>query len=94
MTRKYHKLRKPVPTLVPIKRIETGADGYKYEVWVINKSRTIKAYRCPGCDQAIQLGTKHIVTLPIDINSNLDRRHWHTSCWNNRINRRPTRKWS
>ncbi|MGV0624501.1 hypothetical protein [Mycolicibacter minnesotensis] len=23
-----------------------------------------------------------------------DRRHWHTPCWTNRHNRRPTRKWS
>ncbi|WP_310769047.1 hypothetical protein [Mycobacterium sp. Z3061] len=76
-------------------RVETGADGYQYEVRPIPAARAVKTYRCPGCDHEIRSGTAHVVVWRIGAAAAVDdRRHWHTPCWANRANRGPTRKWS
>ncbi|HTY28503.1 MAG TPA: hypothetical protein VMD51_10220, partial [Mycobacterium sp.] len=46
-----------LPPLSGHRRIETGADGYDYEVRPIAASRAAKSYRCPGCDHEIRTGT-------------------------------------
>lgn len=45
-----------------------------------------KAYRCPGCQQQIAIGTPHLVVWPAQDPSWIEtaaesRRHWHQSCW-------------
>ncbi|HET9877565.1 MAG TPA: hypothetical protein VFQ37_17700 [Mycobacterium sp.] len=82
------------PPLPGSDRVETGPDGYPYEVRPIAGARALKTYRCPGCDHEIHSGTAHVVVWPVDSGfSGLDdRRHWHTSCWANRATRGPTRK--
>jgi hypothetical protein len=77
-------------------RVEPGPGGLDYEVRRISAARAAKIYRCPGCDHEIRLGTAHVVAWPVDTRESAveDRRHWHTSCWANRANRAPTRKWS
>lgn len=43
-------------------------------------------YRCPGCDHEIRAGTPHLVVVPDgDVEG---RRHWHTPCWRQEVNRR------
>ncbi|MGV0837823.1 hypothetical protein [Mycolicibacterium thermoresistibile] len=81
----------PLPT-----RVETGPDGYPYEVRPISATRAVKTYRCPGCDHEIRSGTAHLVVWPADIGERAvdERRHWHTPCWQHRNTRQPTRKWS
>ncbi|WP_396893179.1 hypothetical protein [[Mycobacterium] wendilense] len=78
------------------RRIETGADGYDYEVRVVTAARATKTYRCPGCDQEIRPGVAHVLAWPADLGESAveDRRHWHTPCWDKRANRGPTRRWS
>ncbi|WP_232295599.1 hypothetical protein [Parafrankia sp. EUN1f] len=52
------------------------------EGWVVRPvtgAATTKAYRCPGCDHLIELGTPHRVVWPVGALD--DRRHWHTPCW-------------
>jgi hypothetical protein len=80
----------------PLRRVETGPDGYEYEVRPIAAARALKTYRCPGCDHEIRSGTAHVVVWLADSTEAAveDRRHWHTPCWANRANRGPTRKWS
>jgi hypothetical protein len=46
-----------------------------------------KAYRCPGCDQEIYPGVAHVVVWPEHASAD-DRRHWHTVCWERRLQRR------
>ncbi|MUL83263.1 MULTISPECIES: hypothetical protein [unclassified Mycolicibacterium] len=89
--RREHRRLAPLP---PSRRVETGPDGYDYEVRVVTASRAVKIYRCPGCDQEIRVGIAHVVVVPVDVGDVDDRRHWHTACWANRANRGPTRKWS
>ena len=81
--------------------METGPDGYPYEVRPVTGARAVKIYRCPGCDHEIRTGIPHLVVWPAaEAGSEAapggvdDRRHWHTPCWGNRDNRSPTRKWS
>lgn len=85
-----------LPPLPADRRIETGADGYDYEIRPIAAARAAKSYRCPGCDHEIRTGTAHVVVWRIDDGQAgvEDRRHWHTPCWANRAKRGPTRKWS
>ncbi|MHA7649524.1 hypothetical protein ACX9NE_07115 [Mycobacterium sp. ML4] len=89
--------RKPQPRQ-PLRlpsRVETGPDGYDYEVRPIAAARAVKTYRCPGCDHEIRSGTAHVVVWQVGISAAMDdRRHWHTPCWTHRDNRGPTRKWS
>jgi hypothetical protein len=44
--------------------------------------------RCPGCDHFISPGTVHVVAWRQTESSN-ERRHWHTSCFDKRRDRRP-----
>ncbi|WP_283615372.1 hypothetical protein [Mycolicibacterium poriferae] len=77
------------------RRVEQGADGHDYEVRSVAAARAVKVYRCPGCDHEIKPSTAHVVVWPAtDAAGVEDRRHWHTSCWANRANRGPTRRWS
>src|SRR5690349_23841300 len=84
------------PPLPATRRIETGADGYRYEVRAIASSRATTVYRCPGCDHEIAIGTAHLVAWLADVGDSGadDRRHWHTACWTHRATRSPTRRWS
>ncbi|HZA12596.1 hypothetical protein [Mycobacterium sp.] len=88
--------RPSLPPLPTQRRIETGPDGYEYEVRPVPASRAVKTYRCPGCDHEIRSGTAHLVVWPADAAdpSTADRRHWHTTCWTHRATRSPTRRWS
>ncbi|HEX9174710.1 hypothetical protein [Mycobacterium sp.] len=81
----------PLPTA---RRIETGPDGYDYEVRPVAAALATKSYRCPGCDHEIHSGTAHVVVWPAGAGGVDDRRHWHTACWRHRATRSPTRKWS
>jgi len=75
--------------------VETGPDGYEYDVRPVAAARAVKTYRCPGCDHEIPYGTAHLVVWPAEApHGTDDRRHWHTPCWANRATRAPTRKWS
>ncbi|MCV7171174.1 hypothetical protein H7I41_14750 [Mycobacterium manitobense] len=87
---------RPLPPSLAARRVETGADGFDYEVRPIAGSRATKVYRCPGCDHEIRVGTAHLVVWPADAGESAvdDRRHWHTPCWANRAHRGPTRRWS
>ena len=67
-------------------RIEDWPDGD----WVVRPvpgAAAAKAYRCPGCDQELYPGTAHVVTWPTHAGANA-RRHWHTACWQRRLQRR------
>ncbi|WP_353359439.1 hypothetical protein [Mycobacterium sp.] len=88
--------QRSLPPAQAARRIETGPDGYEYEVRPIAASRATKIYRCPGCDHEIVIGTAHLVVWPADMGDSAadDRRHWHTPCWTNRATRGPTRRWS
>jgi hypothetical protein len=51
-----------------------------------------KTYRCPGCQQLLQVGTAHLVVWPAEdlswLQSAVDsRRHWHSSCWHRHATR-------
>jgi len=48
------------------RRVETGPDGYDYEVRPIPAARAVKTYRCPGCDHEIRSGTTHVVVWPTE----------------------------
>ncbi len=74
-----------------LRRLETGPDGFEYEVTPIAGARANKTYRCPGCDHLIRPGTPHIVAWR-NGEGGEDRRHWHTPCWTHRTNRGPTRR--
>ncbi|MGW0162873.1 hypothetical protein ACWDUN_26475 [Mycobacterium sp. NPDC003323] len=92
MARRNRSRRDPDrPLPVFHRRTEVGSDGLDYEVRSIPAARADKTYRCPGCDHEIRPGVAHVVVIPVDVD---DRRHWHTSCWSNRANRGPTRRWS
>jgi hypothetical protein len=88
--------RRSLPPLPVPHRVEVGPDGHDYEVNLVAAARATKTYRCPGCDHEIKPGTAHVVVWPAGLGESAvdERRHWHTSCWTNRTNRGPTRKWS
>jgi hypothetical protein len=68
-----------------VEQVEEWPDG-DFVVRRITGSSSTKAYRCPGCDQAIRPATPHVVAWPVD---QLElRRHWHTVCWTKRLERR------
>jgi hypothetical protein len=72
-----------------VERRESGPDG-EWFVRPINGGVSVKAYRCPGCQQEIPPGVSHLVTWPADgLMDVTDRRHWHTPCWRARSSRRP-----
>jgi hypothetical protein len=95
-TSKWQRPDRPLAPVFGTARVETGPDGWDYEVRAIAASRATKTYRCPGCDQEIRPGVAHVVVWPAGAGESAadDRRHWHTPCWTNRGNRSPTRKWS
>ncbi len=74
------------------RRSESGPDGE----WVVQPVRgSDREYRCPGCDQVVAPGTGHVVAWRTDSwrGDGLDeRRHWHSSCWQARGRRAPTRR--
>jgi hypothetical protein len=68
---------------------EQGADGD----WFARSVTATKAYRCPGCQQEIAIGTVHVVAWRQDSllgpeAAVADRRHWHGGCWRGRDRRR------
>ncbi|MET0897708.1 MAG: hypothetical protein ABWY45_07335 [Mycobacterium sp.] len=95
-SRAPRRRQEPAKPLVQTRRLEIGPDGYDYLVVQVTGARATKTYRCPGCDHEIRTGTAHVVVWPADLGENAvdDRRHWHSSCWANRANRSPTRRWS
>jgi hypothetical protein len=50
-----------------------------WQVRVVQPAGALKQYRCPGCEQEIRPGTKHVVAWPE--HDPEARRHWHTPCW-------------
>src|SRR5215472_17101314 len=85
------RIRRPAPASPPApgpEHIESWPDGD----WVVRPgtgAATVKAYRCPGCDQEIVPGTPHVVAWPADqVVGVEERRHWHTACWQHRLRRR------
>lgn len=67
------------------RRTETRA-GRSWSVQPISAARALKAYRCPGCGNAIEEGVAHIVAWRADgvlgdASDLAARRHWHTHCW-------------
>ncbi|HVF19602.1 MAG TPA: ATP/GTP-binding protein [Mycobacteriales bacterium] len=64
-----------------------GPGGVAYVERRVTGSASTKAYRCPGCDQEIRIGTPHVVAWPVaELGA---RRHWHAACWARRDTRRP-----
>src|SRR5262249_4934997 len=88
--------QRPLPPLPATRRIESGPDGYEYEVRPIAAAGAIKSYRGPGGDHEIRPGAAHLVVGPADLGEQAvdERRHWHTPCWTQRATRGPTRRWS
>jgi hypothetical protein len=50
-----------------------------WQVRLVQPSNAAKEYRCPGCNQEIRPGTKHVVAWREDDAEG--RRHWHLPCW-------------
>ena len=75
--------------------VESASDG---SLWNVRRvAGSAKAYRCPGCDQLIEPGVRHVVAWAAesvmgDDAALADRRHWHASCWQARDHRRPRRR--
>jgi hypothetical protein len=63
-------------------------DDDEHEVRRIQPFEAVKRYLCPGCNQAIEPGTGHLVVVPHDAPDL--RRHWHHACWQHRDRRRPS----
>ena len=86
--------REPIPEPEELRvggfrRTQTDIDG-DWVVQSITGQTSVKEYRCPGCDMEIKPGPPHIVAWPIDSVDN--RRHWHSTCWAKRSNRKPKGK--
>ncbi|HEX2301477.1 MAG TPA: hypothetical protein VHH34_23750 [Pseudonocardiaceae bacterium] len=69
---------------------EHGPDG-EWLVRTVPGARTLKSYRCPGCDHEIRPGTAHVVSWPAG-ESSAERRHWHAGCWSARDRCFPARR--
>ncbi|HEY4703042.1 MAG TPA: ATP/GTP-binding protein [Streptosporangiaceae bacterium] len=87
--------RRARPTTAPWplgpERPESWPDGD----WVVRQipgAAATKEYRCPGCDQEILPGTPHVVAWPAEAPGAEMRRHWHRTCWERRLTRRPGRR--
>lgn len=63
--------------------------GSMAEVRRIQPYQATKRYVCPGCNHDIEVGTGHMVVVPLDAPDL--RRHWHQACWQHRARRRPGR---
>lgn len=57
--------------------VATAPPGW--QVRLIQPAAATKEYRCPGCNQEIRVGTKHVVAW--HDGSEDHRRHWHLPCW-------------
>ncbi|GLV51776.1 hypothetical protein TBS_23440 [Thermobispora bispora] len=81
---------RPIEWVAGIDRKEHAPDGE----WVVRhvSGATDRVYRCPGCEQEIRPGVPHVVSWPNWPGGAEERRHWHTACWRNRINRGPLRR--
>ncbi|GHJ49989.1 ATP/GTP-binding protein [Catellatospora sp. TT07R-123] len=72
-----------------IEHVRDDPDG-EWTVRHLSGDTSDKAYRCPGCDQEIPRGVAHVVAWPSDgWGDPGDRRHWHTTCWRGRHQRKP-----
>lgn len=65
-------------------RMARGPGGVQYQVRPIPRGE--KNYVCPWCNQAIPVGTAHVVAWATEHLFGADaaiaeRRHWHTGCW-------------
>ncbi|HEY6275628.1 MAG TPA: ATP/GTP-binding protein [Streptosporangiaceae bacterium] len=67
-------------------RAESAPDG-DWVVRLVPGAAATKAYRCPGCDQEITPGTGHLVAWPAHTPGPAERRHWHSPCWQRRLQR-------
>jgi hypothetical protein len=89
--RKIRRQRPAAPS-APLgpERVEAWPD----DDWVVRPvpgAAAAKSYRCPGCDQEIYPGTPHMVAWPSRASGVETRRHWHSACWQRRMQRRPGR---
>ncbi|MCU1489954.1 MAG: hypothetical protein JWM85_1359 [Acidimicrobiaceae bacterium] len=69
--------------------VEDPTTGTAAELRRIQPYQATKAYRCPGCNQEIAVGTGHVVVVPLT--DPTGRRHWHLGCWERRERLRPRR---
>ncbi|MCT9929093.1 ATP/GTP-binding protein [Planotetraspora sp. A-T 1434] len=83
-------VRPVVGSVAGVDRVESSADG-DWVVRNVSGAALAKTYRCPGCDHEIRPGLPHIVSWPAWPGGEEERRHWHTACWRNRVNRGPGR---
>jgi hypothetical protein len=94
MPRRGHRRRdEHVPLRsAALTRTESEPDGE----WVVRSvpgASSVRAYRCPGCDQEILPAVPHVVAWPAGEWGTVDdRRHWHAACWAARAHRRPGRR--
>jgi hypothetical protein len=89
--RRIRKPRPAAPAEPPAgpERVEDWPDG-EWVVRPVPGAAAAKAYRCPGCDQELHPGVAHLVVWPAHAGVS-ERRHWHTVCWQRRLQRRPSR---
>lgn len=76
-----------------MQRSESHPDG-EWMVRRVTGASASKSYVCPGCSQVIAPGVPHVVAWPAEDLLGQDaalgrRRHWHPSCWESRLRRRP-----
>lgn len=67
-------------------RTESGPDG-EWLVRAVPGAAALKTYRCPGCDQEIAARVAHVVVWPAHTPGVSERRHWHSACWQRRLQR-------
>ncbi|HEY2277571.1 MAG TPA: ATP/GTP-binding protein [Streptosporangiaceae bacterium] len=92
MSPRRSRRERPADAVWPLgpERPESWPDGD----WVVRQipgAAATKEYRCPGCDQEILPRTPHVVAWPAEAPGVDMRRHWHRTCWERRLTRRPGR---
>ena len=92
MSPRKTRRQRPAAPSAPLgpERIEEWPD----DEWVVRPvpgAAATKSYRCPGCNQEIYPGMAHMVAWPSRAAGVESRRHWHTACWQRRLQRRPGR---
>ena len=71
-------------TFIGTQEVE-GPYGETYCVRQIGAAAATKYYVCPGCNQNIPPGVRHVVAWPKDAGRGVDdRRHWYKHCWERR----------